>query len=79
MRRSRYARISIKKIIISGKDAATPGLKEYLADAVGCRVDLANVWTNVFDFEHQIPKMSFEESLDYAPAIGLALSRLYYA
>jgi Tfp pilus assembly PilM family ATPase len=69
----------IKKIILSGKDASASGLKESLASATDCRVDLANVWTNVFDFSEQIPEMSFEDSLDYAPAIGLAISRFYHA
>lgn len=71
--------VAINKVIISGKGALDPGLKEYLANAVGCRVDLANVWVNVFDLNDQIPDMSFEDSLDYAPAIGLALSRFYHA
>jgi len=70
---------AIKKVIISGKAAATPGLKEYLANVAGCPVNLANVWTNVFSFSEQIPEISFEDSLDYAPAIGLAISRFYHA
>lgn len=69
----------IKKVIISGKAAVALGLKNYLANTVGCRVDLANVWINVFNFEEQIPEMSFEDSLDYAPAIGLALSSYCHA
>lgn len=69
----------IKKVILSGKAAASLGLKESLAVAAGCRVDLANVWVNAFDFHDQIPEISFEDSLDYAPAIGLALSRFYHA
>lgn len=69
----------IKKVIVSGKAAVTPGLKESLADAAGCSVDLANVWTNVFSLNEHIPEMSLEESLDYAPAIGLAISRFYHA
>lgn len=69
----------LMRVIISGKDALAPGLKEALSEAAGCRVDLANVWVNVFNFHDQIPEMSFEDSLDYAPAIGLALSRFYHA
>jgi Tfp pilus assembly PilM family ATPase len=70
---------SIKKVIVSGKFATTPGVKELLAEAAGCSVDLANVWTNIFDFNEQVPEMSFEDSLDYAPAVGLAISRYYHA
>jgi Tfp pilus assembly PilM family ATPase len=69
----------IKKVILSGKDATSPGLKDFLADAAGCRADLANVWTNVFNPGEQVPEMSFEDSLDYAPAIGLAILRFYHA
>jgi Tfp pilus assembly PilM family ATPase len=69
----------IKKIIISGKTAVAPSLKECLAEVASCRVDLANVWGNVFSFSEQIPEMSLEDSLDYAPAIGLAISRFYHA
>ena len=69
----------IKKVILSGRGATESGLKEYLAEAAACQVILANVWVNVFNFEEQIPEISFEDSLDYAPAIGLALSRFYHA
>ena len=69
----------IKKVIISGKAAVTPGLKESLTEVAGCPVNLANVWANVFSLSDQIPEMSFEDSLDYAPAIGLAISRFYHA
>ena len=69
----------IKRVIVSGKEACVLHLKEYLAEIVGCRADLANVWGNVFDFSEQIPEMNFEDSLDYAPAVGLAISRFYHA
>jgi Tfp pilus assembly PilM family ATPase len=69
----------IKRIILSGKESSAPGLKEYLATTTDCRVDLANVWTNVFDSSNQISEISFEDSLNYAPAIGLAISHFYHA
>jgi Tfp pilus assembly PilM family ATPase len=69
----------IKKVFLSGKAAVAPGLRESLAEAAGCPVDLANVWVNVFDFGEHIPEMSLEDSLDYAPVIGLAISRFYHA
>lgn len=69
----------IKGVILSGKDAAKPGFKESLSDVAGCPVDLANVWVNIFDLKENTPKLSFEDSLDYAPAIGLSLSRYYHA
>lgn len=70
---------SISRIILSGKESATPGFKEYLSEATSYKVDLANVWVNAFDFDDQIPEIPFEDSLDYAPAVGLAISRFYHA
>ena len=69
----------IKKVIISGKSSTASGFREYLADVAGCRADLANVWVNICNFNEDVPEMSFEDSLDYAPAIGLAISRFYHA
>jgi hypothetical protein len=37
-------------------------------------VEIANVWTNIISsFDDKIPSISFNESLKYATAIGLAL------
>jgi Tfp pilus assembly PilM family ATPase len=69
----------VKRVIICGKAALALGLKEHLAEVVDCHVELANVWINAFSLGDQIPEMSFEDSLDYAPAIGLALSRFFHA
>ncbi len=69
----------IKGIVLSGKDAALPGFKEYLSGISGCPVNIANVWVNVFNVNDNQPKLSLEDSLDYAPAIGLSLSRYYHA
>ncbi len=69
----------IKRVILCGKDAAMLGFEDYLSDSLSHPVSLANVWTNVFDFDQHIPEISFENSLNYAPAIGLALSRYTHA
>ena len=69
----------IKGVVLCGREAVAPGFKETIAEAAGCPVNLANVWTNVFDFKDHLPELSFENSLDYAPAIGLSLSRYYHA
>lgn len=36
---------------------------------------LANVWTNVYNLDKFIPNINFENSLNYAPAIGLSIPR----
>ena len=69
----------ISKVILCGKDASTPGFKEKMATVAGVPVGLANVWVNIFDFEVNIPALSAEDSLNYAPAIGLAFSRYHHA
>lgn len=63
----------IDKIILCGRDSAIPSFDEYFATATGIRVEIANVWQNIFAFEDYIPQISYKESLDYAGAIGLAM------
>lgn len=65
----------IKKIFLSGGYANIAGLPEYIERAVRVPVARANVWTNVLDIRKTIPPISYEDSLGYAPAIGLALRR----
>lgn len=64
----------ISKIILCGKDSAIVGLKEYLSQSIKIEVEIANVWTNVFSLDDNLPEISFLESLNFAVAIGLALS-----
>ncbi len=77
--RSQKDNAKIKRLILSGRESTIAGLKECLAEAAICRVESADVWVNIFNIRNQIPEMSFEDSLDYAPAIGLALSRYHHA
>ena len=63
----------IKKIILCGGDSNLLGFSDYLSVSMKIKVEVANVWANVNDTENYIPEMSFEQSLSYATAIGLAL------
>lgn len=65
----------IKKIILTGRDAALPGFDEYLTGILGASVEQAAVWQNAFQVGEYIPPISLDESLDYAAAIGLALPK----
>ena len=65
---------NLDKIILCGRDTAIPSVNEYVQATTGIKVETANVWRNVFSFENYIPPISRVESLDYAAAIGLALS-----
>jgi len=64
---------AIKKIILSGGDANLVGLLEYLSVSVKSKVEPANVWVNIMDTEKYIPEITFNRSLTFVAALGLAL------
>lgn len=47
-----------------------------LTDKLAIQIDKPNVWTNVVDFNDQIPPIDKIDSYKYATAIGLTLSKL---
>lgn len=63
----------VEKIILAGQEASVPGLKDYLSISLKTPVSVANVWTNIFSFENEIPEISMKDSLSYGTAFGLAL------
>ena len=63
----------IKKIILCGGDSNLAGLADYFSVTMKTKVEVANVWINIFNTEQYIPEISLEESLSFATAIGLAL------
>lgn len=65
----------LASIIFTGSDATLPGLIEYFSLVMNRPVALANVWANVSNGEDEIPPLHFNEALDYATAIGLALPK----
>lgn len=65
----------IQKIYLCGGDAGLAGILEYLAMDHETPIELANTMINVNTLEDYIPEISFNESLRYATAIGLALRR----
>ncbi len=66
----------LASVVLSGRDALINGFKEYLAATVRLPVNIANVWSNVYDIDKKIPEIEYIDSLDYAAAIGLALPKL---
>lgn len=62
----------IERIIVVGGNANMLGLPEYLSGVLYLPVVVADVWQNVFSLDEYIPTMPMNESLEYAPAIGLA-------
>jgi type IV pilus assembly protein PilM len=65
----------IDKIIVSGMDALLVGLISHISPNPRLPVEIANTWRNAFSYNEHIPKISYESSLDYAVAAGLALPR----
>lgn len=64
---------AIQSIIISGHDAVAISQISHLSPDVKIPLIVADVWKNAFSVNHYVPKISFEDSLDYATASGLAL------
>lgn len=67
---------AIEGVILSGRDALINGFKEYIHATVRLPVEIANVWSNIYDLNKHIPHIQYIDSLDYAVAIGLALPRI---
>lgn len=64
---------TISRVFLSGGNANVAGLEDFLSRELFLTVERANVWVNVAPFDTNVPPVSFEESLGYASAIGLAL------
>jgi type IV pilus assembly protein PilM len=64
----------IKKIILCGRGSALKGLTDFLALELKIPVEIGNPWINILpESLKEVPGMSYEESLGYATALGLAL------
>jgi len=65
---------SLEKILLCGGGANLKGITEFLASELKIPVELANPWTNILETPiKEIPQLTFEESLSFATALGLAL------
>jgi type IV pilus assembly protein PilM len=60
-------------ILICGGGALLKGIETHLKKNLSVNVELANVWSNATFPKHYIPEITFEDSLKFAAAIGLAL------
>lgn len=63
----------IESIIISGKKANDTKFLSELRKRSSTKIEIANVWINVFDPSSDVPEIEHDDSLRYATAIGLAL------
>ena len=65
---------AIDEIILCGRSAALSGFVNYISKNTNAKVTIGNVWSNVFNVNDRLPRISFQDSLDFAAAIGLAIS-----
>lgn len=68
-------RAPIQKIYLCGGDSNLGGFSSYLASGLTIPVELANTMVNINTLDEYIPEISFNDSLRYATAFGLALRR----
>jgi type IV pilus assembly protein PilM len=68
----------IKKIILCGGDSNLTGLSEYLSVSMKTKVEMADVWINIVETGTDVPEISFNKSLTFAAALGLALGDFDY-
>jgi type IV pilus assembly protein PilM len=63
----------LDQILLTGGQASLPGFVEYLGNHVSCPVTIGNPWGKIFPAGSVIKELSYNESLRYVSAIGLAL------
>lgn len=64
----------IEKIVLCGGGANLRGFSEFLMRALKVQVGVGNPWVNILAQQTQeVPPLSFQESLSYSTALGLAL------
>ena len=64
----------LEKVLLCGGGANLKGLISFLSSQLKVQVTLGNPWVNIFEEPlSQVPPLSFEKSLGYSTALGLAL------
>lgn len=71
-------RSPIEKVILCGGDSNLVGLSDYLSVSIKTKAEMSNVWINIKNTSEDVPEISFDESLTFATAIGLALGDFEY-
>lgn len=64
----------LERILLCGGGANLKGLVGFLSSALKVKVELGNPWVNILkETVKEVPELSFEKSLAYTSALGLAL------
>lgn len=67
----------VKKILLCGDGASFKGLDDFLSVKLKTPVEIANPWINILpEVKKEIPELSFDKTLSFATALGLALRAL---
>lgn len=69
---AKYPQNQIKRVVLSGGGAKTPGMVIYLANALGLEVQEADPWYGIIKDKAMVAKLSLEAPF-YSVAVGLAL------
>ncbi len=64
---------SIEKIIVCGDSRNDKDFLNFISAEIGIPTQSGNIWVNAFSFDDYIPEVSFEDSLNFVEAAGLAL------
>jgi Tfp pilus assembly PilM family ATPase len=64
---------SIQSVVVCGLGSTHERLVRMLGENLGVPATAGNVWANAFSLDEYIPPITFEESINYTSAIGLAL------
>lgn len=71
----RQGPVSVKKVLLAGGVANLIGLSVYLSLSLGISVEMGNPWANILKEPlREVPGLSYQQSLGYTTALGLALS-----
>lgn len=69
----------IQSIVISGNLEKHLDIPDYISKHTRISSRLAKVWDNAFSVNQHVPDISFEKSLEYATAAGLALGSVVHS
>ena len=75
---SDYQERPVERIVVCGGQASLPGFVEYLSGQLNLPVFIGDPWTNAKEIVDLVPQLSFEDSLRFSTAIGLALRAAHY-
>lgn len=64
---------NIDNIILCGRSSILPGLAKHINQRINTEIVFANVWSNVLDIKESLPQIGFNESLNFAAAVGLSI------